>query len=199
MKIIVIGGRGTLGSAVVQELAQRHEILIVGRSGGDIRCDVTSEAAIQEMYKKAGAFDALVFAAGTVIFEELKGMTREKYEVGLRDKLMGQVNLVLIGSHLIRDRGSFTLTSGVLSRDPIRTGTSASMVNGAIEAFVRAAAIELPRGIRINAVSPTVLSEAMGDYAPFFRGFTPVPAAQAALAFSKSVEGLQTGQVYCVG
>jgi NAD(P)-dependent dehydrogenase (short-subunit alcohol dehydrogenase family) len=111
---------------------------------------------------------------------------------------MGQVNLVLIGREFIADGGSFTLTTGVLDSDPIRMGTSASMVNGAVNAFVVAAAIEMPRGLRINAVSPGVITEAMPDYAPFFRGFEPVPAARAALAYAKSVEGAQTGQVYRV-
>ena len=93
--------------------------------------------------------------------------------------------------------GTSTLT-GVLDSDPIREGTSASMVNGAINAFVMAAAIEMPRNMRINAVSPGVIAEAMKDYAPFFRGFEPVTAARAALAYAKSVEGAQTGRVYRV-
>jgi NAD(P)-dependent dehydrogenase (short-subunit alcohol dehydrogenase family) len=111
---------------------------------------------------------------------------------------MDQVNLVLIGRDYLSDGGSFTLTTGVLDTDPIREGTSASMVNGAINAFVAAAAIEMPRGQRINVVSPGVIEEAMEVYAPFFRGFEPVPAARAALAYAKSVEGAQTGQVYRV-
>ena len=115
---------------------------------------------------------------------------------GSKDKLMGQVNLVLVGREFIADGGSFTLTSGVLTHDPIRFGSSASMVNGAIEAFVRAAAIELPRGLRINAVSPGVLLESMPGYGPFFRGHEPVPAARVALAYAKSVEGARTGQVF---
>ncbi|MFM9982043.1 MAG: short chain dehydrogenase, partial [Burkholderiales bacterium] len=94
------------------------------------------------------------------------------------------------------DGGSITLTTGILTEQPIALGSSASLVNGAVEAFVRAAAIELPRGLRINAVSPTMLAESMAGYGPFFRGFAPVTAARAALAFSRSVEGRQTGQVY---
>jgi NAD(P)-dependent dehydrogenase (short-subunit alcohol dehydrogenase family) len=125
-------------------------------------------------------------------------MTAADYEIGLKDKLMGQVNLVLIGRTFLPIGGSFTLSTGVLDHDPIRQGSSASMVNGALNAFVLAAAIEMPRGQRINAVSPGVIEEAMEGYAPFFRGFEPVPAARAALAFAKSVEGAQTGQVYRV-
>jgi NAD(P)-dependent dehydrogenase (short-subunit alcohol dehydrogenase family) len=125
-------------------------------------------------------------------------MAAADYEIGLNDKLMGQVNLVLIGRESISDAGSFTLTSGVLDADPIRFGSSASMVNGAINAFVVAAAIEMPRALRINAVSPGVIEEALEGFAPYFRGFEPVPAARAALAYSKSVEGAQTGRIYRV-
>ena len=112
---------------------------------------------------------------------------------------MGQVNLLLIGREYANDGASFTFTSGILNRDPIRTGASAALVNGALDAFVKAAAIELPRGLRINSVSPTVLLEAMGSYAPYFRGYKPAPAADVALAYAKSVEGLQTGQTFIVG
>jgi NAD(P)-dependent dehydrogenase (short-subunit alcohol dehydrogenase family) len=111
---------------------------------------------------------------------------------------MGQVNLAQIGRDHLNDCGSITLITGILGEQPIRTGSSASMVNGALEAFVRAAAIELPRGIRINAVSPNVFVESMPAYGPYFRGFEAVPVARAALAFSRSVEGAQTGQVYRV-
>jgi len=123
-------------------------------------------------------------------------MSSEQFKIGLNDKLMGQVNAVLIGQHYIQDKGSFTLTGGILSHDPINAGGSASTVNAALEGFVRAAAIELPRGIRINLVSPTVLKESMSTYESYFRGFVPVDASRAALAYSKSVEGLQTGQIY---
>jgi NAD(P)-dependent dehydrogenase (short-subunit alcohol dehydrogenase family) len=105
---------------------------------------------------------------------------------------------VLIGRDSISDGGSFTLTTGVLDREPIVAGSSASMVNGAINAFVGAAAIEMPRGQRINAVSPGVIQEAMEAYAPYFRGFESVPAARAALAYSRSVEGARTGVVFRV-
>jgi NAD(P)-dependent dehydrogenase (short-subunit alcohol dehydrogenase family) len=116
--------------------------------------------------------------------------------VGLNSKLMGQVNCVLIGLDYMNDLGSFTLTSGILNHDPIAAGASAAMVNGAIDGFVTSAAIEMPRGIRINAVSPTVVTEALNQYGPYFRGFEPVPVQRVAHAFSKSVEGLQTGRIY---
>ena len=198
MRVLIVGASGIIGRAVMWELGQRHEIVTAGRSTGDLRVDITSPESIQAMFKHAGAVDAVVSATGKVKFAPLEAMTAADYEVGLKDKLMGQVNLVLIGRGYVADGGSFTLTTGVLDHDPIRQGSSASMVNGAVNSFVQAAAIEMPRGQRINAVSPGVIEEAMEGYAPFFRGFQPVPAARAALAFAKSVEGARTGQVYLV-
>jgi NAD(P)-dependent dehydrogenase (short-subunit alcohol dehydrogenase family) len=199
MKILLIGASGTVGSAVAEELAPRHEIVRIGRTSGDERVDISDSASIRTLFERVGSFDALVCAAGNVTFAPLADMTESDFSLGLQDKLMGQVNLLLIGREYANDGASFTFTTGVLSHDPIRSGASASLVNGAIDAFVRAAAIELPRGMRVNSVSPTVLVEAMGSYAPYFRGFKPVPAAEVALAYAKSVEGLQTGQTYRVG
>jgi hypothetical protein len=125
-------------------------------------------------------------------------MSAADFDVGLKDKLMGQVNLVLLGRKHVNEGGSFTLTGGVLDSDPIVAGSSASMVNGALNAFALAAAIELDRGQRINVVSPGVITEALGAYAPYFRGFEAVPAARAALAYVKSVEGKRTGHVFRV-
>ncbi len=198
MRVIVVGASGTIGRAVSAELASRHEIISAGRSSGELWMDITDSQSIRAAFEKVGTFDALVSATGKVKFAPFDTMEAADYEIGLRDKLMGQVNLVLLGRGYISDGGSFTLTTGVLDSDPIREGTSASMVNGAINAFVMASAIEMPRGLRINAVSPGVIEEAMKDYAPFFRGFEPVPAARAALAYAKSVEGAQTGRVYRV-
>ena len=199
MKILLIGASGTIGRAVAAELAPRHELITAGRSSGDLRLDLTDPASIRDAYAEAGSLDAVVCAAGHVTFKPLAEMTAADYDVGLRDKLMGQVNLVLLGREHVADGGSFTLTGGVLDRDPIVAGSSASMVNGALNGFALSAAIELERGLRVNVVSPGVITEALDAYAPFFRGFEPVPAARAALAYAKSVEGKRTGQVFHVG
>lgn len=198
MKVIVVGGTGTIGKAVVKELAQRHSVVVASFKHGDLRVDITDNQSIEQMYQTAGKFDALISTTGNLHFGEFSQMTTENYLVGLNDKLMGQVNLVLIGRKYINEAGSFTLTSGILSRDPIRFGTSASMVNAAIDGFVRGAAIEMPKSLRINAVSPTIVLESIPIYGEYFHGFDPVPVSKVALAFSKSVEGLQTGQIYQV-
>ena len=196
MKIIVVGGTGTIGKAVVKELSQRHSVVTVGHKSGDVQVDIHDKTSIENMYKKIGKFDALISTTGNVHFGPLSEMTPELYEVGLNSKLMGQVNVVLIGLNYINDNGSFTLTSGMLSDEAIRFGSSASMVNAALNGYVQGAAIELPRGVRINIVSPTVLTESLEQYGPYMLGFESVSAHRVALAFTKSVECAQTGKVY---
>ena len=196
MKILIIGASGTVGRAVVEELSPRHEIIKVGHTSGDFNVDITSIESISKMYKQIGSFDAVVSATGNVHFGDFNQMSERDYYVGIESKLMGQVNLVLIGKNYINEAGSFTLTSGVLSHEPIQYGSSASMVNAAVDGFVIGAAIEMPKGIRINSVSPGVVLESMDKYGDFFRGHEPVPVKRVALAFSKSVEGLLTGKVF---
>ena len=197
-RVLLVGASGTLGRAVADELSARHDLLSAGRNSGELRLDLTDSDSIRAALAQAGPLDAVVCAAGNVHFAPLLQIGAAGWRVGLDDKLMGQVNLSLLAAEYLRDGGSITLTGGVLAEQPIRQGASASLVNGALEAFVRAAAIELPRGLRINLVSPTVLREAMPAYAPYFRGFEPVPAARAALAYARSVEGAETGKVYRV-
>jgi NAD(P)-dependent dehydrogenase (short-subunit alcohol dehydrogenase family) len=198
VKILVVGAYGTIGKAVVEELKGRHEIISAGRTRGEHSVDISDLASIQALFSKIGEVDAVVSAAGDVHFGPLLEMTPEQLHVGLSNKLMGQVHLALEAANHLNPGGSVTLTAGSLSQDPIRFGASASLVNSALEGFVRAAAIEFPPGMRINAVSPTVLAESMDAYGPYFRGTEPVTAKRVALAFSKSVEGAQTGQVYFV-
>ncbi|MBD9376730.1 short chain dehydrogenase [Pseudoxanthomonas sp. PXM04] len=198
MKILVVGASGTLGRAVAQHLGERHQVITAGRNSGEHRVDLRDDASVGALFAATGRLDAIVSAAGSVHFGPLARMTAAQFDTGLQDKLLGQVRLALIGQHHLHDGGSITLTTGILAEQPIRQGANATAVNAAVEGFVRAAACELSRGLRINAVSPTVLSEAWDAYADFFPGFEPVSAARAALAFQRSIEGVQTGQVYKV-
>ena len=198
MKIILVGASGTIGQAIDRELRERHDIVRVGRNSGELQVNIADPASIRRLFEQTGPFDALISAAGNAHFGALEELSAREFAVGLDDKLMGQINLVLIGSEFANDGASFTLTSGVLSEDPIRYGAAVSTVNAALDGFVRAAAIELPRGLRINGVSPTILEESLPAYGPYFRGFKAVPAATVALAYAKGAEGRQTGQVYRV-
>ncbi|WP_310596995.1 short chain dehydrogenase [Aeromonas aquatica] len=198
MKIVIVGASGTVGSAVSELLAQDHQLIRVGHRQGDALVDMTDGSSIAALFEGIGRFDALVVASGNVAFAPFPEMTDDQWQTGLESKLMGQIRLTRAAIPHLNDRGSITLISGILSEEPINWGVSASTINGAIEHFVRAAACELPRGLRINVISPTVLEESMDKYAGFFPGFVPVPAARVARAYKKSVLGVQSGQVFRV-
>lgn len=198
MKILIVGASGTLGRAVAERLAPQHEILAAGRSSADYPVDITDDASVEALFRRTGKLDAIVSTAGVLHFGPLETMRPADFALGLNDKLLGQVRLALLGQHHLNDGGSITLTTGIVAEEPIRAGANASAVNNAIEGFVRGAAFELQRGLRINAVSPNVLTESWEAYGAFFPGFEPVTAARAALAYQRSMEGIQSGRVFKV-
>ena len=198
MKIIVVGAAGDIGKAACDELGHRHDLVRVGRTSGDYKLDVSDIAAVGDFYQKIGAFDAVVSCAGDATFAPLDALTQESFLIGLHQKVMGQVNLVLAGLDVINDGGSFTLTSGVLDRDPIRMGTNAATANGALAGFVKSAAIEMTRGLRINVVSPGLLDVSVPRYGAWFAGHKPVSSTDVGRAYAKAVEGALTGQVVVV-
>jgi NAD(P)-dependent dehydrogenase (short-subunit alcohol dehydrogenase family) len=161
MKIVIIGASGTVGRAVTEELSRRHEVIRVGRTQGDEQVDITSQASVQALFEKIGPVDAIVSASGGLYFGPLATMKDSDFNQGLQDKLLGQVRLALTGQHYLNEGGSITLISGIVAHEPIAQGVNATTVNAALEGFVRAAACELPRGIRINLISPTVLTESV--------------------------------------
>ncbi|RAW85003.1 short chain dehydrogenase [Photorhabdus laumondii] len=171
MRVIVIGASGTIGKAISEELEKNHEVIRAGRNGLDVVVDITSVDSIKSMYERIGKVDAVVSATGSAHFGSISELTPELNEIGINSKLKGQINLVLLGMDYINDGGSFTLTTGIIMDDPILQGASAAMANGGVKAFVKSAAIEMPRGIRINSVSPNVLQESLDKYGEFLRAF----------------------------
>ena len=198
MKIIVIGAAGADGKTAVDALAPRHEVIAVGRSSGDVRADIEDVNSIRAMYQQVGKVDAVVSAVGHGHFGAVYEMTTEQFMKGINHKLLPQVNLVLEGFDYMSDGGSFTLTSGVLNRDPIPGGSCAAAANGALDGFVVGAAVDMPRGIRINIVSPEVLEVSRQKYEGFFPGHVHVSNEEVGLAYSKAVEGCLSGQVFIV-
>jgi len=193
MRIIQIGASGTIGSAVYQLLSQQHEVLRASRNGSELTVDMTSTASIRAMYDQAGRFDALVCTAGQARFGPLTELSDDDFAFCLANKLMGQVNLVRIGRDHVADDGSFTLTSGVLAQQPMPGSSAISLVNAGVEGFVRAAALEMDRGIRVNVVSPPWVRETLKQM-----GRDPLPgmpAAHVAKAYQKSVEETASGEV----
>ncbi|MEP2724682.1 MULTISPECIES: short chain dehydrogenase [Hyphomicrobiales] len=198
MKIILVGASGDVGQAAYAELTKQHDVIRVGRRTGDVIADIGDKCSIEAMFNKIGAFDALVSTAGNVHFAPLSDFSEATFMIGLQNKVMGQINLVLSGMNRISDKGSFTLTSGVLDRDPVISGTGAATANGALAGFVTGAAIELRRGIRINVVSPGLLETSDQRYGSFFPGHERVSSAKVGRAFAKCVDGALTGQVVIV-
>lgn len=193
MRIILIGGNGTIGREVAHALSAAHEVVTAGRSSGDLRVDMVDPESVASMFRKAEAFDAVVSAAGSARFGPLDDLDYDDFLFSFRNKLMGQVNLVRIGRNFINDNGSFTLTSGVLATRPMPGSSAVSMVNAGLEGFVRAAQLELERGVRVNVVSPVWVQEtllAMGR-----KTAEGMPAALVARAYMASVTGTMKGSV----
>jgi NAD(P)-dependent dehydrogenase (short-subunit alcohol dehydrogenase family) len=192
MRVLVIGSTGLIGAQVVKALQGRHDVVPASRSGVVI-VDIDDSTSIQKMYSGVGPIDAVVCAAGATAFAPLEQLTDDDFALSLRSKLMGQVNVVRFGIAAVRDGGSYTITTGMFAQQPVPGSAAVSLVNAGLEGFVRAAALELPRGIRINAVSPGSIAETLAA-----RGRDPaqgVPASQVAQSYVRSVEGRDNGTI----
>lgn len=195
LKIVVIGANGTIGNEVVKRIKEKgHEAIEVSRSAGNFRADIQDKESLERLFKQIGSFDAVVNASGSVVFKPIAELSDEDFAFSINNKMMGQINLVRTALPYINDGGSFTLVSGILSEEPILGGVIATMVNSAVEGFVKASACELPRGIRINCISPNVLKESP-SYHDFFPGFIPVEGWRVARAYERAIFGIINGEV----
>ena len=193
MKVVLIGATGTIGSAIARALADRHDVIPVSHSKAEHRVDLASKASIERLMEAVQPFDAVISAAGQAAFRPLQELSDDDFQLSLSNKLMGQVNLVRVGLRYIKEGGSFTLTSGVLARQPMAGSAAISLVNSGLEGFVLAAALERPRGIRANIVSPPWVSETLQAM-----GMDPhggMPAAVVAKAYVHSLEGQRNGEI----
>ena len=188
MKILVIGGSGTIGKKVVEYLKQKHEVLIGGRNSGDVKIDLEDIHSIEKSLSSISELDAIVNISGEAKWEKFDNLTEDDFYIGIKSKLMGQVNLVRIGKKFLNKGGSFTLTTGVLADDPVDMTTSAAMVNGAINSFVKAVALELENH-RIN------VEDAFEKYKDYFPGHDPVPMQKVINGYVKSIEGKINGEI----
>jgi len=198
VKIAIIGASGAVGNAVVDAFSDRHEIIGIGRTSGDIQADVSDVESIRTMYKKIGKLDAVVSTVGAVHFGAVDQMHSDQFIWGINRKVLSQVNLILEGFAYMNDGGSFTITSGVSNRDPIHGCAAAAAANGALDGFVTGAAVDMPRSIRINAVSPEALEVSREKHPDRFHGHAHASNNAVGLAFVKAVEGCLTGQIFIV-
>ena len=194
MRIVVIGATGTIGSAVVSALSEAgHEVVSVSKKSTPLTVDISDSASLSSMFRLVGKVDAIVSAAGQARFKPLAELSEDDFDFTLRNKLMGQVNIVRFGLEYVRDGGSITLTAGYLSRSPAPGSAAVSLVNAALEGFARAAACEAPRGIRVNVVSPPWLTETLEKMGTDTTG--GMPAATVAKSYVESVTGTASGRV----
>jgi NAD(P)-dependent dehydrogenase (short-subunit alcohol dehydrogenase family) len=193
VKVVIIGATGTIGKAVAAALSGNHEVVAVSRSRGDHRADITDKASLEKAFAAIGKVDAIVSAAGGAVFKPLSALSDADFEKCLHDKLMGQVNVVRVGSQYVRPGGSITITSGVLAQEPMQGAAAISLVNAGLEGFGRAAALELQNDkIRVNVVSPPWVTETL--VALKMDPANGLAAAEVAKAYVQSVEGKATGQ-----
>ena len=195
MKILIIGGKGTIGKKVSAHLSKKHEIIIAGRSSGDVTVDMADAESITAMFESTGKVDAVLCIAGEAKWAAFDSLTEEDFYIGLRSKLMGQVNVVRIGQDYVNPGGSFTLSTGILADHPVVMTASAAMVNGAIHSFVKAVSLELKNEIRINVVSSGLVEDAVEKYEAYFPGHNPIPMKKVVNGYVKSVEGKGTGEI----
>lgn len=198
MKILVIGGTGTIGKKIVEHFSKDHQVLVAGRSSKDYPIDIADTRSIKRLFKKikkTGKLDAIICAAGEAKWAPFKDLSETDYHIGLRSKLMGQVNVVRIGRKCLKKRGSITLTTGVLADDPVYQTASAAMVNGGVHSFVQAVALEMKKKIRVNVVSSGVVMDAYHKYESYFPGHPPIEMHKMMHGYVRSVLGRGTGQV----
>lgn len=195
MRILIIGGYGTIGRKVADHFKANNDVLIAGRNKGDIKVDITKSDSIKEMFEKTGKLDAIICIAGEAKWADFNEITEEEYYIGFRSKLMGQVNLVRIGKEYLNQGGSITLSSGILADDPVIKTASAAMVNGAIHSFVKAVALEMENGLRVNVVSSGMVEDAYERYKDYFPGHNPIPMAKAINGYVRSVNGKGNGEI----
>ena len=195
MRILLIGGNGTIGKHVAKRFSEKHELIIAGRNSGDVTVDISESESISQMFQQVGKVDAIVNVAGDAKWDKFDNLSEEDFYIGIKSKMMGQVNLVRLGRAYLNNSGSITLTTGILADEPVDMTTSATMVNGAIQSFVMAAALELENGIRVNVVSADLVEDAYEKYKDYFPGNTPVPMPKVVDGYVKSVEGKINGQI----
>lgn len=195
MKILIVGGNGTIGKKVSTHFSKNHQVIIGGRHSGDVTVDIADSKSIKAMFETIGKVDAVICVAGEAKWAEFASLTEEDFYIGLKSKLMGQVNLVRIGKDYVNPGGSFTLSTGILADHPVNLTTSGAMVGGAIHSFVKAVSLELERGIRINVVSSGLVEDAVDKYEAYFPGHNPIPMKKVVNGFVKSVLGSGNGEI----
>ncbi|MGW4833786.1 short chain dehydrogenase [Amycolatopsis japonica] len=184
MKILVVGATGTIGAAVSSALTARgHKVLAASRSG-EVKVDVEEPATVDALFAAEPGIEHVVCCAGSGSLVPVDGGADEEFTQGLQGKLLGQVFLLRHAIPHLPDGGSVTLTAGRIP-ETLRGSAFGVLTNAGLEAFVAAAARELPRGLRVNAVSPGWVRETLAALGEPEGG---TPAADVARSYVEAVE-----------
>ncbi|MCT4613743.1 MAG: short chain dehydrogenase [Marinifilaceae bacterium] len=192
-KLVLVGSTGVIGSKVVELMKADYEIVTVNRTSGDYQLDMSDANAVEEMFKKIGSFDALISTSGYGKWGSIDEHSIQDYHDGLNSKLMGQVNLVVIGRKYANEGASFAVSTGILAQYPVEGGISLGMINAGLEAFVRGASLEM-KNMTINSVSPSFAKETMELMG--MDSSTGVPAIEFAKLYKNAVEEGKSGDIY---
>ena len=196
MKIIVLGGNGTIGTYVVNQLKEEgHEVVTVGRSSGDFQANLEDTASLEKLFSEVKDVDAAISIAGTAKWAPLQDISEEDYYIGIKSKLMGQVNFARLAIKNIKEGGAIILSTGILADRPVPMTASAAMVNGGIHSFVKAAAIDATN-VRISAVSLGLVEPSAKKYDGYFPGHTPIKIEDAVATYLKAVNTDKSGEVF---
>lgn len=195
MKILLVGGKGTIGRRLEPALAAGHEVVTAGRTSGDVRVDISSAASIERMYEAVPNVDAVVGIAASGALDEFATLTEAKLHETMQAKFYGQANLVLIGQRYVRRGGSFTLTSGIFADHPAKGVTGGGVISGALHSFVLSAALELEGRYRVNCISPTIIGDSADAFSSLFPDLSVVPMGELIGHYVDAIEGIQTGTI----
>lgn len=195
MKILIVGGNGTIGRLLSTHFSEEEDIIIAGRTSGDVLVDIEDSSSIVAMLEKTGKVDAIICVAGAAKWADFDALSEPDFYIGLKSKLMGQVNLIRLGKSYLLPNGSITLSTGILADDPVPQTTSAAMVNGGIHSFVQAVVLDLKEPIRVNVVSLGVVEAAYEKYKNYFPGHNPVPTSRVINAYVRAVKGRGNGEI----
>ncbi len=195
MRILLIGGTGTIGSYLVDKWQQEHEVIVAHRNSPTHAVDLTDPKSVKSLLDRCGTIDAVVCTAGEAKWAPFEELSAEDFEAGLKSKLMGQVVLAQLAVPYLQKGGAIVLTTGILADRPVPMTTGAAMVNGAIHSFVKAAALDLDSRVRIKAVACGLVQDAYEKYKNFFPGHKPVSMETMFEAYQQALWGSESGEV----
>lgn len=196
-KILIIGGTGTIGKYLTKRFAEvGHELIVSHRRSKEYPIDLEDAVSILKLFQTVGKCDAIICVAGDARWSDFDKLSEDDFQLGLRSKLMGQVNVVRLGKDFLKDsNSSITLTTGILADYPVLKTASAAMVNGAIHSFVKAVALELRTHCRLNVVSSGLVEDAYEKYKDYFPGHVPISMDVAYSAYAQSILGSLHGEI----